>query len=214
VSFRFDKSKEPAELRVWIRKSEPLSGRIWEELPTAVKDAIRARLHRDQRGLCCYCYARVTDDHISHVEHVAPQNSDNRFDWDNLALACDGGNQGKNPAHCDHAKGQTSLDTVHPYKAPLSRFVTLRDKGRLSVVEAARRDVEQVLNLNARHLQRQRESVREALIAMLQRRKRPDESWRPQDIAQALNMLRSRGEPIDYQPLIEDWLERRLRRDS
>ena len=214
MSFRFDKSKELTEFRVWIRKSEPLSGRIWDELPTVVKDAIRARLHRDQRALCCYCYAIVKDDHTSHVEHVVPQNSDNRFDWDNLALACDGGNKGKNPSHCDHAKGQTTLDTVHPYKAPVTRFVTLRDKGRLSVVEAAQRDVEQVLNLNTPHLQRQRESVREALIAALQRRKRPDEPWRPQDIAQALGKLRSRRDLIDYQPLIEDWLERRLRRDS
>lgn len=214
MSFRFDKSREPTELRVWIRKSEPLSGRIWDELPTTVKDAIRARLHKDQRGLCCYCYVRVTNDHISHVEHVAPQNSDNRFDWDNLALACDGGNQGNNPPHCDHAKAQTSLDTVHPYKNPVSRFVTLRELGRLDVDGTARRDVEQVLKLNARHLQRQRESALRVVLENLLQRKRADGGFRRRDMEQTLHELRNRPDPLDYQPLIADWLERRLRRDS
>jgi uncharacterized protein (TIGR02646 family) len=214
VSFRFNKSKEPTELRAWIRENEPVAERSFDDL-RETKNTVRTRLHRDQRGLCCYCYTRVNDDYISHVEHVVPQDRDNRFDWDNLALACHGGNQGKNPPHCDHSKGEAMLDTVvHPYKAPVSRFVTLRDKGRLGVDETARRDVEQVLKLNARHLQRQRESVRQAVIAMLQRRKRPDEGWRQRDMEQTLNELRSRREPLDYQPLIEDWLERRLRRDS
>lgn len=213
MSFRFDKSKEPNELRAWIRDNEPVAGRIWDELPTEVKDAIRARLHRDQRSLCCYCYAVIKGDHTSHVEHVIPQSNDNRFDWDNLALACDGGNQSKNPAHCDHAKGQTPLDTVHPYKNPVSRFVTLRSQGNLDVAETARRDVNEVLNLNAKHLQRQREGALKAVITMLQRRKRRDE-WRRQDMEQALAALRSRNGLLDYQPLIEEWLERRLRRES
>lgn len=213
MSFRFEKSKEPTELRAWIRDNEPVAGRIWDELPTEVKDAIRARLHRDQRRLCCYCYAVIKGDHTSHVEHVSPQRNDNRFDWDNLALACDGGNQGKNPPHCDHAKGQTALDTVHPYKNPVSRFVTLRLQGNLDVAETARRDVNEVLNLNANHLQRQRESALKAVITVLQRRKRRDE-WRRQDMEQALATLRSRNSLLDYQPLIEGWLERRLRRES
>jgi uncharacterized protein (TIGR02646 family) len=214
VSFRFDKSKEPTELRSWIRNNEPVTGRIWDELPTKVKDAIRSRLHRDQRGLCCYCYGRVTDDHLSHIEHVSPQRNDNRFDWDNLALACDGGNQGQNPAHCDHAKGQTPLDTVHPYKNPVSRFVTLRSQGELDVDETARRDVDEVLNLNARHLQRQRQGALRAVTTVLERRKRPDDAFRRRDMEQALAELRGRREPVAYQPLIVDWLDRRLGREA
>lgn len=210
MSFRFDKSKEPTHLRAWIRKHEPVAARSWEELPTKVKDAMRARLHRDQRGLCCYCYARIKDDHTSHVEHVSPQSNDNRFDWDNLALACDGGNLRNNPAHCDHAKGQTALDTVHPYKAPVSRVVTLRELGRLDVDENARRDVEQVLNLNARHLQRQREGALRAVLKLLLKRQRADGGFRRRDMEQTLTELRNRREPLDYQPLIEDWLERHL----
>lgn len=213
MSLRFNKSKEPTELRTWIRENDPVTGRSWRQLKTEVKDAMRTRLHRDQRGLCCYCYAIVQDDHTSHIEHVVPQNDDNRFDWDNLALACDGGNQGKTSPHCDHAKSQTTLDTVHPYKAPVIRFVTLREQGRLGVDENARRDVEQVLNLNAKHLQRQRESARQAVITALQRRKRPGDAWRRQDMEQTLAELRTRRELIDYQPLIEDWLERRLSRE-
>ena len=214
MTLRFAQSKEPSQLRAWIRNSEPTADRSWEELHGAPKDAVRTRLHKDQQGLCCYCYGRIADDHTSHIEHVEPQNSENRFDWENLALACEGGSQTGNPAHCDHAKGQTRLDVIHPYKAPVIRFVTLRERGKLGVDDAARRDVDEVLNLNAAHLQRQRESARQAIVTQLARGKRPQEEWRRRDIEQILDKLRQLGSSIAYQPLLEAWLERRLDRAS
>lgn len=214
MTLRFTKSKEPSQLRAWIRSSEPIAARIWDELDRNSKDAVRTRLHRDQQGLCCYCYALVPDDHTSHIEHVEPQNSDNRFDWENLALACEGGSRTGNPAHCDHAKGQARLDVIHPYKAPVIRFVTLREQGKLGVADPARRDVDEVLNLNAAHLRRQRESARQAIVARLARGKRTGEEWRRRDIEQVLGKLRQLGSPVAYQPLLEAWLERRLDRAS
>jgi uncharacterized protein (TIGR02646 family) len=215
MTLRFAKSKEPSQLRAWIRSSEPIADRSWEDLRGEPKDAARTRLHRDQQGLCCYCYSRIPDDHTSHIEHVEPQNSHNRFDWENFALACEGGNQTGNPAHCDHGKDQSRLDVIHPYKAPVMQFVTLREQGKLGVIDdAARRDVDEVLNLNAAHLQRQRESARQAVVAKLARGKRRDEEWRRLDLEQILDKLRQLGAPIAYQPLLEAWLERRLGRAS
>lgn len=214
MTLRFRKSKEPSQLRRWIRDSEPIADRSWDDLHRQAKDALRARLHKDQQGLCCYCYVRITDDHTSHIEHVEPQSAHNRFDWENLALACEGGNHTGNPAHCDHAKQQLPLEVIHPYRAPVIRFVTLREQGKLAVTDAARRDVDEVLNLNAAHLQRQRERARQAVVATLMRGKRRDEEWPRRTIEQVLEQLRRRNDPIEYQPLLEAWLERRLGRAS
>lgn len=216
MTFRFDKGKAPGPLRAWLRDNQPLTERSWKELPGDVKDALRTRMHADQHGLCCYCYTRIAPDHISHIEHIEPQNDHNRFAWDNLALACDGGNHSGNPAHCDHAKGQTPLAFIHPYRQPVARSVRLRQRtGELRVAEEARHDVEQVLNLNVRHLQRLREAalktVLKTAVRDLQCSNRRQAHWRPRDLQPILKELQARTEPLDYQPLIEAWLERRLR---
>jgi uncharacterized protein (TIGR02646 family) len=214
MTLPFTKRHAPSQLQAWLRTSEPAASRSWEELPTEVKTAIRERLHEDQRCLCCYCYVRVACDEGSHIEHVEPQSSENRFDWQNLALACDGGNKHGYPAHCDHAKGQERLDVVHPYKAPVIRFVSLGSTGALKVQdEAARRDVDAVLNLNARRLQSLRRSALQSALADLHA-KRGHKDWKPQRLAQSLADLQRRPTRIDYQPLIEGWLERQLRRKS
>ena len=74
--------------------------------------------------------------------------------------------------------------------------------------------MDEVLNLNAAHLQRQREGARQAIVAQLARGKRPGEEWRRRDLEQILGKLRQLGSPIAYQPLLEAWLERRLSRAS
>ncbi|WP_428265914.1 retron system putative HNH endonuclease [Haliangium sp.] len=213
MSASFRKRREPKELRAWKRQSEPLTDKGWNELEQDAKRAVRTRLHRDQGGLCCYCYVRIGDDSTSHIEHVAPQSEHNRFDWENLALACEGGNDSGAPAHCDHAKDQTALEVVHPYKAPVSRYVRLRKgTGALQVKPEATHDVVVVLQLNRKHLQRLRRSALAAALQDLEDDKRRREEWKARPLQQALDDLRQRREPIDYQPLIEAWLEQRLRR--
>ena len=178
----------------------------------SAKDSVRARLYTDQHGLCCYCYVRIANDHTSHIEHVEPQSNENRFDWENLALTCEGGNQSGAPAHCDHGEGQEPLDIIHPYRSPVSRFVALRHSGTSKVDEQAERDVDTVLNLDARHLRRLRESALKAALSDLARGKRRQESWQPGRLQSRLGELQRWTEPLDYQPLIEAWLEPRLRR--
>jgi uncharacterized protein (TIGR02646 family) len=209
----FTKKHAPSQLQAWLRENAPVTERSWEELSTEAKAALRERLHEDQNGLCCYCYVNVACDEDSHIEHVEPQSPKNRFDWQNLALACDGGNQHGNPAHCDHAKRQQRLDAVHPYKAPVIRFVHLRGAtGELAIDDkAARRDVDEVLNLNARRLQSLRRSALQVALADLQQSRRRRENWSPEHLARSLAELQRRTTPLDYQPLLEDWLQRRLR---
>ena len=83
----------PPELRAWLEENRERLPLEWDELSTGAKTAVRRALHQDQHGLCCYCNRRIQGDDADHVEHIAPQTDENRFDWKNLALACEGGNQ-------------------------------------------------------------------------------------------------------------------------
>ena len=213
MTLPFNKKHAPSQLQTWIRASEPTADRSWRDLPAEVKAALRERLHEDQRGLCCYCYVTVRCDPDSHIEHVEPRSPDNRFDWQNLALACDGGNKHGDGEHCDHAKGQQRLEVVHPYRAPVIRFVRLRGTGALALTsEAARHDIDGVLKLNARRLQSLRRSVLQSALADLTQPRRRRASWTPQQLDKSLAELQRRPTPLDYQPLLQAWIERRLRK--
>ena len=77
------------------------------------KDALRASLVSEQRGLCCYCLARIRPsvDHMK-IEHWHSQSecSAEQLDYSNLLGACLG-NVGKprSKQHCDTFKGHAPL---------------------------------------------------------------------------------------------------------
>ena len=231
MKFRFEKSAAPKVLRDWIADEEQRRS-PWNEFGVKrvgdkadgenIKAKVRTQLHSDQRGLCCYCYARTGDDHRSHIEHIEAQSDENRYEWQNLALACEGGNTGHNPRHCDHSKGDQPLLRIHPYRNPVRMHVRLGGKGQLKPVSGAdteswwQKDIEKVLNLNADHLKRLRSAARDAALADLGgARRRRARGWRPRDLrsmhAEVCDRLRDKR-PADYDPLVLDWLERRMAR--
>lgn len=211
MTFRFhEKGKAPKPLREWLAdQSDP---QPWEALPTEVKAALRRRLERDQLGFCCYCYVRVKGDHRDHIEHIEPQSDQSRFDWSNLALACEGGSAAGEEPHCDHSKGDQVLNCVHPYRNPVTLNARLRSSGKLAVDDpTARGDVEDVLRLNARRLVGARKAALTAALSPmpLNRRGRRHTEWRSRDLAEALRELPTES---DYAPLVGAWLERRRAR--
>ncbi|KVL61892.1 hypothetical protein WT01_08805 [Burkholderia cepacia] len=77
------------------------------------KDNLRAVLVRDQRGLCCYCMARIkptgTDMKIEHWR-CQSRNSHLELSYSNLLAACLGGHgQPGAHQHCDTRKGERDL---------------------------------------------------------------------------------------------------------
>jgi uncharacterized protein (TIGR02646 family) len=79
----------------------------------ADKDGLRAALVREQRGLCCYCMARVVASSTAmKVEHWRCQtgNRDLDLSYSNLLAACLGGHgQPEALQHCDTRKGERDL---------------------------------------------------------------------------------------------------------
>lgn len=227
MTFRFEKHRRaPTSFRKWVDEhshDEDGQCRAWNELDRDVKSQLRTRLFTDQHGLCCYCYVRIKDDYTSHIEHIDAQNDDNRFDWNNLALACEGGNLTNNPHHCDHRKADQPLELIHPYHAPVHLFTRLGgSKGQLKPIPGRNipkktweDDIEEVLDLNASHLKRKRVAAFQAATADLTRGHRRRRHWRLQDLQASLNEVRARlasTKPGSYDPLLAEWLERKVAR--
>jgi uncharacterized protein (TIGR02646 family) len=77
------------------------------------KDTLRAHLVREQRGICCYCLARIPAEHgAMKIEHWHSQTNyaTEQLDYNNLLASCMG-NEGRRPGdqHCDTRKGDRDL---------------------------------------------------------------------------------------------------------
>lgn len=158
------------------------------------REPIKARLRRDQRGLCCYCEHRLVPQDES-VEHLVPKSADHarELDWTNLLLCCAGGERPlpedvpdsaarydpNSPKTCGHAKLANQLAILNPLEIPafpcLFSFSSEtgaihpdEDNCRAASVDAslARQTIE-VLGLNAGRLNRARLSVLDELLNKL-----------------------------------------------
>ena len=131
----------------------------------ALKDALRAALVGEQKGLCCYCTRRIragsTEMKIEHWQCQAtyPQQ---QLIYGNLLGACLGG-EGKSPAeqHCDTRKANHDLNWNPATSAHVieSRLRYLAD----GTVESADGDfntqLNDVLGLNLNYLKSSRKAV-------------------------------------------------------
>ena len=198
---RFRKGKEPSDLRRW--RSRNPDERSWEALNAEVKGRMRAALSRDQGGACCYCYGPAEAG--SRIEHIDARTAQNILAWDNLALACSGG-EGLPPGdhHCDKKKADRSLDVVHPYRNPVIGLVKVVSNGRLKGYrdnESLRTDIEDVLGLDTRRLVNARKQAIATAAAGL-----PGRAWTAKRLGEVLDGLRSGGTPMPHQAWVEQWL--------
>lgn len=207
----FVRGPAPPEL-IAYRKTPAAEGAgtgRWDEAPQEVLDAIRERLFQVQRGLCCYCGRRldIGSEGRTHIEHIEPR-SDKKvdpFEWTNLALSCDGGNADGATPHCDHAKGSQKLDYVDPFARPTFAVTKLVSSGSLRVVrEAAVRDVEEVLVLNAKSLVARRDKAVRALVESM-----PAKSWSVATCERAARELEQASRAPDFLPWLVTWLRTR-----
>jgi uncharacterized protein (TIGR02646 family) len=80
----------------------------------ADKDGLRAYLHSEQRGICCYCMASINPTVGGmKIEHFKCQDyyPELQLDYQNLLGACKGGEgQPRHLQHCDTYKGSSAFD--------------------------------------------------------------------------------------------------------
>ena len=80
---------------------QPLNQDWGAFIGTPCHGRVDAELRLEQQGLCCYCESAIVPDN-SHIEHMEPRSSNaaRTYDYDNLAISCNGG-RGE---HCGHHK--------------------------------------------------------------------------------------------------------------
>lgn len=167
-----------------IRKHPPLSslttyrlqpGARYADYPD--KDGLRWQLVDEQRGLCCYCQSRIRAAwNRMKIEHWQCQERypDRCLDYDNLLGVCRGG-EGR-PAHeqhCDSRKGNRDfrLNPADP-ACDVERQLKFLGNGRIASDDAdLHRELDGVLNLNARYLVANRKKTLEAFQQRLKRGK-------------------------------------------
>jgi uncharacterized protein (TIGR02646 family) len=157
---------------------------------SADKD-IRRALRDQQKGLCAYCERRLRDverdDHRTRIEHFHPQagtrwdadcqvcsgagsQADSPTTWTNLLLCCDGNEHAGEDFTCDKLKNNTDIcsEFRNPRVFAGSALVVINAidgtaQAAPGLPAGAGGVVDEVLNLNAKHLIDARLSLLQAI---------------------------------------------------
>jgi uncharacterized protein (TIGR02646 family) len=160
-----EKGESPAEFEAWKEYRKPTR---WNDLqgslPQTLEDGViyystgqlRKVLHKEQIGLCCYCNAKINDDHTSPIEHLEPREGDTQtdriFDYNNLLLSCNGGQKENiNPKvlHCDANKKSETIE-ITPLMSECETEIYFNENGEIN--ENTDRATKTVSVLNLHHI--------------------------------------------------------------
>ncbi|MBL8680291.1 MAG: hypothetical protein JNK05_14035 [Myxococcales bacterium] len=181
-----------------------------------VKPRVREALVRDQRGLCCYCMARIeASESKMKIEHRVPQrgpsgDASRDLDWTNLFGACCGAiprASGSAVTHCDSSKGDASI-SIDPSEDTHTRAISYERNGRVTSSFAQhQRDIDDVLNLNCDELRARRVDAVQELKQWLST-KYPDRGYPSDKLRLLRDKVLSEPEGRPYLGFLAWWLER------
>lgn len=143
----------------------------------ADKDGLRCSLLTEQRGICCYCMARIHNGHNTmKVEHWKCQDRypSEQLNYRNLLGACLGGHgQPQALQHCDTRKGNNNLqwNPADPSHHIETRVRYDPDGMIRSDDTTFDTELNEVLNLNLPFLKNNRKGVYDAVLAWWKREK-------------------------------------------
>lgn len=191
----------------------------YDNLSLPAKDELRAALVSEQRGLCCYCMSRITDDSGSaKIEHWRCQSRypAEQLVYRNLLTACPGGN-GRPPRlqHCDTRKGDDDLSRNPADPADrVEHFISYGPDGSIYASDTAfDNEINDVLNLNVALLKNNRQA---ALDGFLDARPRGGR-WADAELQRWLDEWAGAaggGALRPYCQIIVYWIRRRLGRSG
>jgi len=182
---KITKSKEPRTLTAYrstISHKNLEDSNIYEDFKEKTKeqcredkaDNLRKQLLEEQGYICCYCMSRIDCDH-SKIEHFKPQtkNRDLQIDYQNLFIACSGGEGSKaKEQFCDTKKGEKELEYID-LLSPMKSINYLKGAKNISISstdESIEKEINDVLNLNVNVLGRNRREVYDRVMKNLKSR--------------------------------------------
>ena len=183
----------------------------------AQKDDLRAALVTEQRGLCCYCLARINPAAGGmKIEHWRCQahHAGEQLDYSNLLGPCLG-NEGKpqKSQHCDtkKANGKLSRNPANP-RPRVEDLVRFLPDGRIESDDTAFNDeLDEILNLNEAFLINNRKATLEGFKQGLSKNGR----WTRTQLEKWLSEWNGDSDRGDLRPfcqVVVYWLRKRLAR--
>ncbi len=183
-------------------------------------DALRHALVTEQRGICCYCMARIRNGPaVMKIEHwqCRSRYPDGQLSYRNLLGACPGGQgQPQSLQHCDTRKGDQDLQWN-----PAERAHHIETRVRYEVDGSIRSDdavfdsqLDEVLNLNMSLLKNNRKAVWSAIIDWWKMEKTRLQGPVPpaRVLAERNRRLPAFGDLDPYCQVAVWWLDQRLTR--
>lgn len=144
----------PSKVELWITKNKAAN---WSEFPPDEKAILREQLKEEQKGLCCYCCLKLSNDNL-HIEHLKSRQTHPKleFDYDNLMLSC------SSPKQCGQKKANKSL-ALHPLMTECDIEIKLDLNGELNAKTSRAEAAIDTLNLNNRRLNNRRKNLIDAI---------------------------------------------------
>jgi uncharacterized protein (TIGR02646 family) len=168
------KGNEPKSLTTYRAQNNPPSKTAFKDFPE--KEALRGKLIAEQKGLCCYCMARIENDPLKmKIDHWQCQDryQDGRLSYSNMLGACLGGSEPENKKprrdksklHCDSRKENKDLkwNPANPLHVIESRISYTSDGYIKSSDPEFDLQLDDVLNLNISFLRSNRKAVLEVV---------------------------------------------------
>ena len=181
------------------------------------KDALRASITAEQRGLCCYCLSRIPGERGMKIEHWRSQHyyRARQLDYSNLLGACLG-NEGP-PAgsqHCDTRKGDRELSRCPADPGDrVEDLIRYRGDGSITSIDSNfDRELNEVLNLNETRLRENRKATLDAFVRALPKSGRLNDA----KLKRWLRFWNGELDTNDLQPFCQVviyWLRKRLARN-
>jgi len=221
---KITKSKEPKSLTAYrstISHKNLEDSNIYEDFKEKTKeqcredkvDNLRKQLLQEQGYICCYCMSRIDCEH-SKIEHFRPQtkNRDVQIDYQNLFIACSGGEGSKaKEQFCDTKKGEKDLNYIDLLSTIENSIHYVKSAKNISVMSINKNidnEMNDILNLNVNLLGRNRREVYDGVIKNLKSRR-----YTISSIQKALNYYQTQhnGKFEPYCEMIVYFLTKKLK---
>ncbi|MEZ4888912.1 MAG: retron system putative HNH endonuclease [Chitinophagales bacterium] len=156
----------------------------WGELKNPEKDRLREILFEEQGFICCYCN-RGLQGILTKMEHFFPKQADKypskMFDYDNLLIACHGGEKDLRPRflYCDATKGDKEPPLISPLQTDCESYFHFTTTGNIKAKNNDANSVSTIalLNLNNQKLIELRRTAIDTYIEICMEDTQTDEEF-------------------------------------
>jgi len=201
--------------KAWIEKRSTPGFSAFEsteELKNALLD--------EQGHLCAYCMRRIptSDPNMDakvRVEHLKPRSKYPvlQLDYNNLVICCPGNIEYQ--PHCDHSKGDDSI-TFDLFSSQLEDSITYSkfDGTIKSSNSDWDKEINHLINLNHPTLKANRRETLDAVISILNTKKKKSTAWSVQTMQAELDRWQNRdrsGKRLAFAGVVIAFLKKRLR---